>query len=179
MTTIGRDKKQFFFDRQIVIDAVGKATAGVLSKAGAFIQRAARSSLRRRKRTSEPGEPPSVHTNDRVATLKNIWFSFDPANTSVVVGPLKLNQVTEKRTGVQMVGRTTVPELHEFGGVAVVREVQYAGSSRWFRQDLRRRLSADKKYRRRNVVYRKRPFMGPAMIKEVPKFEGLWANSVR
>jgi hypothetical protein len=179
MTTIGRDKKQFFFDRQIVIDAVGKATAGVLSKAGAFIQRAARSSLRRRKRSSEPGEPPSVHSTDNVASLKNIWFSFDPANRSVVIGPLKLNQVAEKYQAVRMVGRTTIPELHEFGGVASIREIQYAGSNLWFRQDLRHRRDSDKKYRRRNAVYRKRPFMGPAMKRELPKFEGLWANSVK
>jgi hypothetical protein len=152
MTTVGRDKKQFFFDRQIVISAVGVATAKNMSRAGAFIQRAARSSLRRRKSASAPGQPPSVHTNDRVATLKNIWFTFDPANTSVVVGPLKLGRS-------QLVGsdQPTVPALHEFGGVAVV----------------------GKGNRRRRARYAARPFMGPAMIKELPKFEGLWADSVK
>jgi hypothetical protein len=152
MTAIARDKKQFFFDRQIVIDAVGKATAQNMSRAGSFIQRAARSSLRRRKSPSAPGQPPSVHTNDRAATLKNIWFTFDPANTSVVVGPLKLGRS-------QLVGsdQPTVPALHEFGGVAVV----------------------GKGNRRRRARYAARPFMGPAMIKELPKFEGLWADSVK
>ena len=152
MTAIARDKKQFFFDRQIVISAVGVATAKNMSRAGAFIQRAARSSLRRRKSASAPGQPPSVHTNDRVATLKNIWFTFNPANTSVVVGPLKLGSS-------RLVGsdQPTVPALHEFGGVAVV------GNGN----------------RRRRARYAARPFMGPAMIKELPKFEGLWADSVK
>jgi hypothetical protein len=152
MTVIGRDRKQFFFDRQIVIDAVGKATAQNMSQAGSFIQRAARSSLRRRKSASAPGQPPSVHTNDRVATLKNIWFTFDTANTSVVVGPLKLGRS-------RLVGsdQPTVPALHEYGGVAVV------GMGKL----------------RRRARYAARPFMGPAMIKELPKFEGLWANSVK
>jgi hypothetical protein len=152
MTAIARDKKQFFFDRQIVISAVGVATAKNMSRAGAFIQRAARSSLRRRKNASAPGQPPSVHTNDRVATLKNIWFTFDPANTSVVVGPLKLG-----RSKLSGSNQPTVPALHEYGGVAV----------------------AGKGKRRRRARYAARPFMGPAMIKEMPKFEGLWADSVK
>ena len=50
MATVGFNKKQFFFDRQIVIDAVGRAGAKNLSKAGSFIRRSARSSLRRRKK---------------------------------------------------------------------------------------------------------------------------------
>ena len=149
---VGFKKKKLFFDRQIVIDAVGKATAKNLSKAGSFIRTSARSSLRRRKSTSQPGEPPSVHSKDRVATLKNIWFVFDPANRSVIVGPLKLN-------GSRLEGsdRKTVPSLHELGGAAVVKS----------------------KKRKRRARYAPRPFMGPAMQRELPKFEGLWANSVK
>jgi hypothetical protein len=149
---IGFEKKQLFFDRQIVIDAVGRAGAKNLSKAGSFIQRSARSSLRRRKKVSPPGEPPSVHTKDRVATLKNIWFVFEPRQRSVVVGPLKLN-------GSRLEGsnRPTVPALHELGGFAVVTS----------------------RKRKRRAKYARRPFMGPAMERELPKFVGLWANSVK
>lgn len=152
MATIGFNKKQYFFDRQIVIDAIGRAAAKNLSRAGSFIRTSARSSLRRRKKISSPGEPPSVHAQDRVATLKNIWFVFDPANRSVVVGPLKLN-------GSRLEGsdRQTVPSLHEFGGTAVVGQ----------------------RKRKRRAKYAPRPFMGPAMERELPKFAGLWANSVK
>ena len=149
---VGFEKKKLFFDRQIVIDAVGKATAKNLSKAGSFIRTSARSSLRRRKSTSPPGEPPSVHSKDRVATLKNIWFVFDPANRSVIVGPLKL-----ERSRLEGSDRKTVPSLHELGGAAVVKN----------------------KKRKRRARYAPRPFMGPAMQRELPKFEGLWANSVK
>jgi hypothetical protein len=154
MSMVGFDKKRFFFDRQAVIDAVGRASAQNLSKAGSFIRRSARSSLRCRKKVSAPGQPPSVHTQDRVATLKNIWFVFDPRQTSVVVGPLRLNGKT-LRGG----NRSTVPELHELGGTAV--------------------LESRKSKRRRRARYKPRPFMGPAMQRELPKFEGLWANSVK
>jgi hypothetical protein len=147
------EKKRFFFDRQIVINAVGRASAKNLSNAGSFIRQSARSSLRRRKKASSPGEPPSVHSQDRVATLKNIWFVFDPAQRSVVVGPLKLN-------GSRLEGsnRETVPSLHELGGTAVV---------------------GGRRKRKRRAKYAPRPFMGPAMERELPKFAGLWANSVK
>ena len=154
MAMVGFNQKQLFFDRQAVIDAVGRANAKNLSRAGSFIRRAARSSLRKRKRVSEPGQPPSVHTQDRVATLKNIWFVFERRRASVVVGPLRLNGSTLRGSN-----RSTVPELHELGGSAV--------------------LESRKKKRRRRVRYAARPFMGPAMKRELPKFEGLWANSVK
>ena len=154
MSMVGFNQKQMFFDRQAVIDVVGRANAKNLSRAGSFIRRSARSSLRRRKRVSEPGQPPSVHTQDRVATLKNIWFVFERRRTSVVVGPLRLNGSTLRGSD-----RSTVPELHELGGSAV--------------------LVSRKKKRRRRARYAARPFMGPAMKRELPKFEGLWANSVK
>lgn len=150
---VGFEQKRFFFDRQAVINAVGKAGAKNLSKAGAFIRRSARSSLRRRKRTAAPGEPPSVHSKDPVATLKNIWFVFDPALRSVIVGPVKLNSVVK----LEGSDRATVPALHELGGVAMV---------------IRRK-------RRRRARYAPRPFMGPAMQRELPKFPQLWADSVQ
>ena len=106
------------------------------------------------KRVSEPGQPPSVHTQDRVATLKNIWFVFERRRASVVVGPLRLNGSTLRGSN-----RSTVPELHELGGSAV--------------------LESRKTKRRRRARYAARPFMGPAMKRELPKFEGLWANSVK
>ena len=157
MTTVGFQSKQMFFDRQAVIDAVGKASARNLSKAGAFVRRGARSSLRRRKRVSLPGTPPSVHSRDPVASLKNIWFVFDPSSRSVVVGPVKLNGPVRLRGS----NRSTIPALQELGGVAVVSE----GPKRRGRQRL--------------ATYPKRPFMGPAMQRELPKFTGLWANSVK
>ena len=144
--------KDSFFDRQAVIDAVGRANAKNLSKAGAYVRRAARSSLRRRKQVSAPGSPPSVHTDHPFATLKNIWFGLDRRRATAVVGPVRLN-------GSTMFGssRSTVPELHEFGGSAEI----------------------VKRKKRKRVVYVPRPFMGPALRKELPKLPGLWAKSVK
>src|SRR5689334_9736200 len=83
--------KKMFFDRAAVSRLIGKKNAAGLSRIGTYVRRRTRSSLRRRKRVSNPGEPPSVHSDSDVATLKYIWFAYDPTNQSVVIGPLKLN----------------------------------------------------------------------------------------
>ena len=119
--------KDFFFDRQAVIDRIGQANRKALSKVGAFIRRRARSSLRRRKRPSPPGNPPSVHSDDSIATLKNILFAYEPQHDSLVVGPVGLNQ--RFFIGPQL-GSATVPQLHEFGSRVKVREVQIG--TKWF-----------------------------------------------
>jgi hypothetical protein len=84
-----RDAQGGFFDRAKVMSAIDPATRRVLSGFGAFVRRRARSSIRTRKRISTPGAPPSSHTG----LLKQfIYFSFDAASRSVVIGPAKLNK---------------------------------------------------------------------------------------
>lgn len=169
------DFKAGFFDRPAVINAVDKATRKALSKFGAFVRRAARSSLRRRKKSSAAGSPPSVHTSDKVATLKNIQFAYEPARQSVIVGAIKLNQ-TAVVQGVNTAG--TLPALMEYGGEQGILEVFRRG--RWTRADQRsRRKIAGQKTRVRQARYAPRPFMGPAFQKELSKAPDLWRNSVK
>src|SRR5690606_26351069 len=111
---------------------VGKARAKVYGRQGSFIRRRARSSLRRRKRISAPGQPPSVHSKDPVATLKNIWFSLDPRTETVVVGPLALN-AKMLADGAATPTRGTVPSTLEFGGTVGFKEQQLSGG-KWIRQ---------------------------------------------
>lgn len=109
--------KNLFFDRAMVVREIGKINAAALSKAGAFVRRRARSSLRRRKKPSAPGSPPSVHSTDNVATLKNILFAYDRQRQSVVIGPVRLN-VHSATWGDEGRVFTTgaVPGIHEHGG---------------------------------------------------------------
>lgn len=80
--------KSGFFDRALVIGAMDEATRKALSKFGAFVRQRARSSIRNRKKASQPGSPPHGH----VGLLKRfILFSFDKINRSVVIGPALLN----------------------------------------------------------------------------------------
>lgn len=78
--------KAGFFDSVKVRSMVGTAARRVLSKFGAFVRQRARSSIRSRKKPSLPGMPPSSHEG----SLKRlIFFAYDPAARSVVVGPTK------------------------------------------------------------------------------------------
>ena len=100
--------KQMFFDRKAVTGAVDKAARKVLSRFGAFVRRGAKSSIRKRKRVSSPGEPPSSHAG----LLKRlIYFGYDRQRRSVVIGPQRLNQ----KTG-------DAPEALEYGGTSTVVE---------------------------------------------------------
>ena len=84
--------KGLFFDRQAVTNAADRATRKVLSKFGAFVRQTARTSIRRRKSISEPGQPPSSHTG---LLKRNIFFVFSPEARSVVIGPILLNKGTD------------------------------------------------------------------------------------
>ncbi|MCC6910369.1 MAG: hypothetical protein IT430_20735 [Phycisphaerales bacterium] len=96
--------KQMFFDRPRVQRAVDRGRRQALSKAGAFIRQRARSSIRKRKRSSRPGQPPSSHTG---LLRRFILFGYDRQRDSVVVGPVGFRQ-------------STAPSVLEFGGRASV-----------------------------------------------------------
>jgi len=99
--------KQLFFDTKAVRSKLDATTRRVLSKFGAFVRRTARSSIRKRKRISEPGSPPSSHSG---LLKKFIFFGYDPAQRSVVIGPERLSQK----------GRGEAPHLLEYGGTHAV-----------------------------------------------------------
>lgn len=98
--------KSLFFDRKRVQDALDKNTRNVLSRFGALVRQTSRWSIRKRKRSSLPGQPPSSHTG----LLKRfIFYSYDEFQKSVIIGPAKLN---DKNTGA--------PEILEYGGRTVI-----------------------------------------------------------
>ena len=80
--------KGLFFDRAKVTGAVDKGTRRVLSKFGAFVRQGAKSSIRKRKKVSEPGKPPSSHTG---LLKRHIYFLFSPERRSVIIGPTLLD----------------------------------------------------------------------------------------
>jgi len=96
-----------FFDSPKVVRAVDKSTRRVLSRFGAFVRQTAKQSIRKRKKTSTPGTPPSSHTG----LLKRfIFFGYDRQKDSVVIGPTRLtdNNRGEAPSILEYGGRTTV-----------------------------------------------------------------------
>jgi len=152
--------KQFFFDAKTVTSRVDSATRKVLSKFGAFVRRTAKNSIKKapfvsrkprgkertdlRRKSSRPGKPPFSQTG---LLKKFIFFGYETAKRSVVIGPARLTQR----------GRGEAPSLLEHGGSGVVQ----------------------RRGRRKRVTYASRPFMGPAMTKELPKLPAMWKDSVR
>ena len=137
--------KSLFFDSPKVKRAVSKAKRREQSRAGAFIRTRAKSSIRTRKGYAPPGQPPHSHAGH----LKRlIYFSYDPATGSVVVGPLRW-------------AKGEAPSLLEHSGRAI--RTQRRG---------RRRV-------RRRVFDRARPFLGPALLAELPNIPRRWRNAIR
>ena len=141
--------KKMFFDSKEVVSATDKAARSVLSKIGAFIRREAKSSIRpggKKHKASLPGQPPRSQTG----LLKRfIFFGYDAATQSVVVGPAKLNGVKGK----------DAPHTLEYGGKTV--------------------LSHQTSDFSKSVNIAKRPFMQPALNKNLPKLPAMWANSIK
>jgi hypothetical protein len=178
--TVTYKMTELFFDRPSIIAAINEGERKALGKIGAYVrQRAktdvlrrvaykgARASVRRIKggkakktqQTSRPGSPPIVHSRDKVRTLKNILFAFNPETHSVVIGPVALNKST-------LVGSSarTVMELLEKGGSADVPQWKPDGSNVWSLGNVRRAGVANRMTRGQ---YAARPFMGPALEREV------------
>lgn len=187
--TVSASIKEMFFDRRAVKKRTDRAKHRVLSKAGSHIRKRARTSLRRRKAVSAPGQTPSVHSRDSYATLKNILFGFDGEN-AVVAGPVGFR--TSRKRGV-LRSRFMVPELLEGGGMqTLVRQVPLP------RTRGRRKSSEKQRAAYRNLVltgriqnsaqevqieekvanYEPRPFMGPSLAQERDNFPQLFARSV-
>jgi len=97
--------KQFFFDRKAVMSAVDRGARQVLSKFGAFVRRTAKSSIRRRKAVSNPGQPPSSHTG---LLKKLIYFGYDPDHKNVVIGPEPLNGRSDGAHSLEYGGRQRI-----------------------------------------------------------------------
>lgn len=155
MSRLKADFKLEFFDEQKVIDALDKATRRNLIRQGALLRTIAKRSMRKRKRASQPGQPPSVHSGE---LKKLLFFSWDASSRSVVVGPVGFkSQPSDPSLG-------TVPAVLEKGGT-----VTRAAS---------RRPKRDRGRAVQRVRIAPRPFMVPAMEKSAEKYPDIWKNSV-
>jgi hypothetical protein len=79
-----RLKTAAFFDAAAILTRLDPAKRAALSRGGAFIRRTAKTSIRRRKTPSTPGQPP---TNQTGTLKKLLLFGWDPTTASVVIGP--------------------------------------------------------------------------------------------
>ncbi len=96
--------KRLFMDRDRVIRATDRAQRRALSRIGGYVRTTAKRSIRKRKKKSEPGKPPSSHSGE---LRGGIWFSYEPREKTVVIGPVSFG--------------TGVPSVLEHGGTINVK----------------------------------------------------------
>ena len=90
-----------------VTSRAAKARRRNMIAQGAFVRREARSSLRKRKRISRPGKPPSVHLASR-SSVKNILFAYDRKTLTTVVGPVAFSNGTGAPRALEHGGKSKV-----------------------------------------------------------------------
>jgi hypothetical protein len=154
--------KQLFFDAPKVIKALEGARRKALAKAGAFIRSDARRSLRRAKGPSAPGRPP--HSHNQQLLKRWLLFAYDPTPGSVFIGPVRLSDKPDE-----------TPELMEHGGFASNRKRRLIVVPGTGRRGRKRRALLRQGQR---LAYKPRPFMQPALLKNVPKLPALWRDSI-
>ena len=161
MITLNAKATQNFFDRKAVRNALKPATRKALSQAGAFVRTSARSSMKSRGKKnarSQPGQPPR-YTPGNGLLRKRLFFAFDRAKESVVVGPVGFRG-------------SKVPELMEYGGntrlrnhVMPLKQARATGQRRFYRYT-------------GPAKYRPRPFMNPALERERANIPKQFRNSI-
>ncbi len=138
-----------FFDRPAVLKRADRAKVNVLRRQSGLIAKIAKRSIRRRKKSSKPGQPPSAHAK-QTPNLKTILYALEDGGQSAVVGPLGFNQ------------KADVPHKLEFGGNV---DIISAGGRR-----TRKKL--------RTVTIQPRPFMAPAEATARDKYAPLFAGQI-
>ena len=133
MTTVDVRAVKLFFDRATVESALDKHERRVLGRTGAFTRKVMRNSIRKRpKKKGFKSTPPFpryvAHSN---SGLRLIFFVYEPAKGSVVIGPVKFRHKTEyvmhNRIERYDIGADTVPELLNTGGTSRVTRVYRSG----------------------------------------------------
>ena len=109
-----------YFERTKVVDRVRTGEVRALTRESAFTRKVARSSIRKRKRASAPGTPPSSH----IGRLKNLLYYAIERNRQVssVIGPTLWGNPR---------GSAPVPHILEYGGTTVTnkrRRIRKIGS---------------------------------------------------
>lgn len=192
------------FNAKPVLDRVETGTRRALLREGGYTKTVARRSMRRRKKASPPGQPPSAHRG----TLKEHLFAVLDTNgrVSVVVGP-SLEWGNSR-------GLKTVPEVLEEGGESVrkgearelkigsggimevgkgphTKSVRGVGGQRFKVRFARIRTESQlaraqafeyqvfgtKKARKVNIAAR--PYMAPALQAAMAKHADFWTDSVK
>jgi hypothetical protein len=212
MTTIASAKASFF-DRAAVMSRMDAATRKALNKSGARLRLIAQRSMRyvnestnpdKPRRVSSPGHPP-LAVRQHPFIRKFMFYSYDEASQSVVVGPAGFSggtanpapgilehggpaKIRNRRRMRRLVGgpgeiaiglaggRSTKLAYNTLLGTAPVTYVRLTTPAQAKRSNRLNELLYGPAMKRVNVAAR--PFMAPALMIESKQMAALWANSL-
>lgn len=133
-------------------------------RAAAIVRLTAKRSIRKRKKASPAGSPPSTHEG---SYLRNVLvYAYDEVRREAVVGVRD--------------GAGELSLIHEEGREATLEEYsdEKSGETQWFEgppKAARWKPTGNKK----RVTYPRRPFLMPALEKTAPKLAALWQDSIK
>lgn len=169
MTTIsfGIQSYKLFFDRDNVIARLTRGERRALSGAGAFGRTAIRRNVRKapkRKSKTRTSVMPRYHV-DSNSGLRFVLFSYNAESKSVIIGPQKFGETVYNRTfkkgRIYQRNVKPVPQLLNEGGTATRRTFYKSGFQV-----------------KRQMRYRKFPFVDYAMAATVRKFQELVSDGL-
>jgi len=149
MITVQWKVTKQFFDKKSVTDAVGKAEARVMNRAGSRVRLIMRRSLKRSKKKSSAGEPPRIHAKG--FSLKTILYAYNKNGRNVIIGPVG-------RAG------SNVPNTLEFGGTVKISR--------------KRRRNGKKVIVKDTATIDARPFAGPAEANYRDSYPDEWKGAL-
>lgn len=164
--------KELFFDREKVQRAMDRGTSRALSRAGAHVRTSARSSIRTRKYgfTSQPGSPPFDHTGAalQAANKTRRKQGLAPIKQTASGSGLAAKGLRTILFGYEPQNESVVIGPVRFGGnrgtSTVPQTLEFGGQAR--------------NWKGRTIAIRPRPFMRPALERELPKLPQRWAGQV-
>lgn len=168
--------KRSFFDKGLVMAHSVKMERAGVTRAASFVRTTAQTSMRPRKKTAQPGTPPSAHRGD---LRRHLYFVFDTASWMALVGPVLFGVNKEYQdpraprtleTGAVVSRRVLAPIDPAQKAKRRARPRQAAAYKKLLRQGrLTRAGRAVAEPKVQSVKYRAFPFMKPALLTEVRK----------
>jgi hypothetical protein len=190
MILLTANSKDFFFDRVKVEAMIDKTEAIAFKRIGGRIRLTAMRSMRSQKKPksiswdnysgtpSSPGQPPKRRV-PMGSGLSKIYFVYSPSEHQVQIAPVKFNW--------SAFPDATVPEVHEAGLTVKIVEIDYSfHKSGWqMRSEPNWRAArpraqskrGQRPMRSRTVSFPKRPFMFPALEKNLQFIRDSWAGA--
>lgn len=172
------DKARSFFSSDAVKAAVDEVERKNQAQAAGFIRTSAQRSQKYGTKPANAGDPPTAHRDGRGPLMrKRLFFAFELRTRSTIIGPERLGSgdALEAMEQGKSVRRTIF--VSDRRAARPMTDKQRAGFERimqWKHLNRKRRNVVVKTFR-----VEARPFMRPALARNLDKVSGVWADSVK